>query len=308
MSDLNNNVPDDIDIFICCASFEERCLVIPNFIEKKRIGKSLVCYNIDQDGKIPENKNFLLKQLPHSEEVKLHSDDPLYITNSLTHVLTGLKNTEVHKIVIDTTTFTHEGLLILIKLTQAVLSTSSIHILYVGAESYSYNITKPEEKWLTKGVAEVRTVMGFPGYFDYTQKNHLVVLFGFEVERTIKIIETFEPDVISIGLGSANYSINSNHYQINIERHEKLRQVYPLNTFEISLRNPFDCKDQILKQIALFPNHNKIIAPLNNKLSTVGAALAHKFDSDIQLCYAKGNLYNREGYAKASNKFYSFKI
>lgn len=46
-------------------------------------------------------------------------------------------------------------------------------------------------------------------------------------------------------------------------------------------------------------NHNKyntIIAPMNNKISTIAAGLASIENTDIQLCYASVKLYNKAGY------------
>jgi hypothetical protein len=309
ISQLNTKINKSIDIFFCSASFEERSLVIANEIDKARIKKSFVCFNIDQDGILIENKNKLLAILPGSLELKLHSDDSLYLTNNLTECLINLKDGENTNVFIDSTTFTHEALLILIKLVKTILPNTEITIGYIGAEKYSFNVEKAEDKWLTKGVKDVRTIIGYSGYFDFTQKTHLIILFGFEIERTIKIIETFEPNEVSIGLGTEDYSINTDHYKINIERHKKLKELYPfIKTFEVSLKDPFVSRDQIIKQFDLFPNHNKIISPLNTKISTVGAALAQEINNDIQICYAKGNIYNKDGYAKSSKKLYLFSL
>lgn len=309
ISQLNTKINESIDIFFCSASFEERSLVIPTEIDNAKIKRSFVCFNVDQDGILLENKDRLLAVLPNSNELKLHSDDSLYLTNNLTECLIELKHSENKNVFIDSTTFTHEALLILIKLVKTVLPDVEITIGYVGAEEYSFNVHKAEEKWLTKGVQDVRTITGYSGYFDFTQKTHLVILFGFEIERTIKIIETFEPNEVSIGLGSEDYSINTEHYKINIERHKKLQELYPfIKTFEVSLKDPFISRDQIINQFDLFPDHNKIISPLNTKISTVGAALAQEVDNDIQICYAKGNIYNKEGYAKSGRTLYLFNL
>ncbi|MDP2644327.1 MAG: hypothetical protein Q8P24_05265, partial [Desulfobacterales bacterium] len=39
------------------------------------------------------------------------------------------------------------------------------------------------------------------------------------------------------------------------------------------------------------------VAPMNTKLSTVGAALASFENSEIQVCYAQADYYNYHGYS-----------
>ena len=53
---------------------------------------------------------------------------------------------------------------------------------------------------------------------------------------------------------------------------------------------------------------NIVIAPMNNKISTVGASLAAISNENIQLAYAKASLYNTDGYSSPSDNVYFFKI
>ena len=70
-----------------------------------------------------------------------------------------------HRFVIDATTFTRESLLILVRFLKQSLKTSdSVQFLYAPAKEYSIG-TQYEDKWLSRGIREVRSVLGYPGDF-----------------------------------------------------------------------------------------------------------------------------------------------
>ena len=53
---------------------------------------------------------------------------------------------------------------------------------------------------------------------------------------------------------------------------------------------------------------NTVIAPLNTKISTIGADLAALENENIQLAYAKPNIYNVDGYSIPNEFIYLDKI
>lgn len=55
-------------------------------------------------------------------------------------------------------------------------------------------------------------------------------------------------------------------------------------------------------------NMNLVVAPMNSKISTLGAALAARVNPDIQLCYAPAVTYNFENYSKPCDCAISFTI
>lgn len=305
---LYNELPDKIDLFLCSSSFEERCFAVSKAISTKKINSSLIFYNHDQKDSILSNANKLKEILDKSELVSIHSNDPVFTLNKIFRAI-NISSKKMN-IVLDTTTFTHEGLLILFKVINLKKNNNTnLFLVYNGAKEYSTNVYEIEKKWLSKGVGEVRTVLGYSGFINPSLKNHLIVLFGFEVERTLRVIDIFEPDSISIGIAEQAYSINDEHYKINKIRHEYLTVLHPrLTNFSISLINPIDTSRQLKDEIRKYSNCNIIIAPMNNKFSTIGAALVAEADDNVQICYIPANIYNREGYSSPSNDFYIFKL
>lgn len=313
LNDFNSNIKtSSIDVFLCSASFEERCFIIPRVIKDSEIKESFIFFNQNEVKSICTNAEELENLLKDkSNTVSLNSDDAILnyikimrVINEITH------NYEVPNILIDTTTFTHESLLVLIKLIENKKHLlGDIFISYVGAKEYSVKDNVDEDKWLSKGVDDIRTIIGFPGFTDPTKNNHLIILFGFEYDRTIKIIEEYEYDSITLGFGDK--PIENNHMKINCERHKRLLLRHPeAKEFKFSLIDPVQTKNQILSYIKNenLSDNNIVIAPMNNKVSTVGAGLAAIDNQNIQLAYAKASLYNTEGYSLPSENVYFFKI
>lgn len=301
---------NEIDTFICAASFEERCFSLANSIDLTRIKNKVICYNENEIDILGINYDKLSKSFKESITLKFDSNDPIKIGNSLHDFFYKRENLELGNVLVDTTTFTHEGLLILTKFLNINKGKfSKLTLAYVGASEYSLNESVVEEKWLTKGIKNIRSVLGYPGLLKPTIKNHLVVLFGFESERTRKLIEQFEFDKISLGFGSLKDSINSDHFRINSERHSILLGYYPLaEKFEFSLTDPLETKQNLIEHLSKFKNHNIVVAPMNTKLSTIGAALVAFELPQIQLCYVQASEYNLRGYSKPSEDCYLVNI
>ena len=308
-NELNASLPVRIDLFLCSSSFEERCFSSVQSISKERIQSSLIFYNHDQKDEITTNALKLNALLPNSSLVQIHSNDPVFTLNNIFKSIQIEEDRDIN-IVLDTTTFTHESLLILFKVINLKKSKkTNLFLIYNGAKEYSTNVHEPERKWLSKGVGNVRTIMGYSGFINPAQDNHLIVLFGFEVERTLRVIDIFEPNTISIGVAEQAYSINDEHYNINKQRHEDLKLLRPkLTDFSISLLNPLDTARQINEEIEKYKNCNIIIAPMNNKFSTIGSGIVAEENDNIQICYIPANIYNKDGYSTPSENFYVLKL
>lgn len=80
------------------------------------------------------------------------------------------------------------------------------------------------------------------------------------------------------------------------------------HNFTLSLIDPFETKNDILKQMKKFPNQNTVIAPMNNKISTIGSALVAFENPKVQLIYAKPVKYNVTGYSEPRKDCYLHKI
>ncbi|MBM6498351.1 hypothetical protein [Flavobacterium macrobrachii] len=310
ISDLKNKVSSlEIDYFLVSSSFEERCLFISKELKDLDF-KKIIFYNSNELESIIDNSNVLVQLFKgNSQRVELNTDDPvlnyIHIYNIINQIVKDINSKP--NILIDTTTFTHETLLVLIRLLNFhKLDLGKIYISYMGAKEYSVKEKLDEDKWLSKGIKDIRTVIGYPGFSDPTRENHLLILFGFESDRTKRLIDEFEFDNITLGFASIENSIQPNHQCINSERHKKLVSEYSADTFEFSLIDVDEVKNSILKYLTAekYREMNTVIAPMNNKISTIGAGLAAIQNENIQITYARANIYNFAGYSIPNDDVY----
>ena len=304
------SILSEVDLFICSSSFEDRCFILPQVTSKVYSGyRALVCYNSNEYKTIIDNAKTLDEILSNSVSVELSSNAPVQNALSINRQLDDLLSKPIENIFLDITTFTHETLLVIIRLLKfRQKNFKALFVGYVGAKEYSLNV--PDElKWLSTGISDIRSVIGYPGVNSPARENHLIVLFGFEDDRTKELIELMQFDSISLGFGPEDDSILSNHFKINYERHTKLMNYYSdAHKFTFSLTDPFEAANSLRKEIERFRNKNIVIAAMNTKLSTLGAALVGIENPKIQLIYAKAIQYNVEGYSEPKDDFYCYKL
>ncbi|MBO0354721.1 hypothetical protein J0656_11910 [Muricauda ruestringensis] len=303
-----------VNVLICSSSFERRCFAVVDQINTAKFDELLVFRVADLNHRIIINSELFGSKLSvnTSSYVNVNIND---ITSSFFEIRASLKRIfsgPKSVVTVDITTFTHEGLLIVFRLIKDFKrDIDQVFFIYNGASAYSCKEEDEEEKWLTKGVRESRNIIGYPGDSDISKVNHLVILFGFETDRTRRLIHEMDYEYISFAYGSKKESVTNAHQKINEERHEKLMNQYPdkvMGDFEISLTNPIVARDQILGYISRFSDHRIVIAPMNNKISTLGAGLVAIENKKVQLQYLQPNLYNFDGYSEAGDDFYVWEL
>jgi len=302
------------DLFICCSSFEDRCLTIPSAIRSDNITKALIVENknICQAGK---NATLLReKYFNKYVDVDTSTIDPLMTADNLRRALEISTLQGSHQsIVVDITTFTHESLLILLNLLKSKMTMGdSVTLLYNSAMDYSTNSVSVQEKWLSKGVSGVRTVLGYPGDIQPTKKMHLILFVGYEYLRATKLIEILEPSMISLGYGRQGTATNQTHENASEYFHNLVKgmalQYAHVNCFPFSCSDPYEVKDTILQIVSNYPDENIVVAPMNTKLSAIGTGLAAIENRSIQLCYAPAMQYNFDNYSSSSDTCYYIQL
>jgi len=303
--DINSELPKEF-IFICFASFEERSTTIPFSIEQDRIYKSIVFKGMDSyinemNSVIKKYADMMCKQIRNSTLIELNLENPIQIAEKLTDTVKNLTCLEKTSLVIDITTFTHETLLILLKLIYVHKNKfTSIYCLYNGAEKYSIG-DEPENVWLSKGCRDVRNVIGYPGIIRPAAKTCLIILTGFELERATRLIERIEPDRLMLGNGID--STHENHTDVIRYFFGKFSQwkndYRNMNSSEFSFSCKYveHCINDITKITNENPNENYLIVPLNTKISTIATAHVAIQNSSIQVCYSIPETYNFRYYS-----------
>ena len=297
---LSSSISNPIDLVITCASFEDRCLSASLVLPERQIASAIIFFIEEFSSFSSANRSKLLSHFKDKgQEVSLFHNNPRRTADKIIDTLDS-SFSDCQNILVDISTFTRESLLILIKaLEQNKQPHQKFQLVYTCAENTSTN--------LSYNPIELRSVMGYMGEMKPAMPLHLVIMLGFEYERAQQVIDEYEPDYISIGCGSSTESISNDLYELNVEFKERLISIYTDNVidqFVHSLVDPFNTEAELARIIDQKTGCNTAIVPLNNKISTVGAALLAIKRPEIQICYTQMGEYNIENYSKASNQCY----
>ncbi len=302
LTSLKNTIHDPIDLLILCASFEDRCLSVANELSSYNVGRAVVFFLEEFDShSLPKRQSISSFLKCPTEEVSLPHSNPRQTADRIFDTL-AIEFSTYRNVLIDITTFTHESLLVLLyALTRIHNSSQSINLVYTGAKTYTGK--DGVVKNLSYDPVDLRSVMGYLGQFEPTVPLHLIVMLGFEYERAQQIIDAFEPDQISIGYGGSTESVSTRLYDLNVQFKDKLISIYSesaIQEFEHSLVDPIVTMKDLESIVGTYPNYNTVIAPLNTKISTIGAGLLAIQRPEIQVCYMQMRGYNTDSYSSAS--------
>lgn len=306
---LKSLITEPFDVFICSSSFEERSKSAAEVIEPDLFSQALVCINQNNVYLAKKNAEFLINRFgKKTQEVLFNSTNPLTFADNVATHLKQTKKEHSQRYLVDITTFTRECLLILLGLLRLILKqTDILYFIYNLASNYSLE-DSIENKWLAKGISDIRSVLSYSGDWRPSRKIHLIILVGIEYERATKLIGAFEPASVTLGFCEDAETIKLTDLGLNKLFYERLKNSYlnVNNSFLFPCLDPMQTKNMILEQTK--SNYNVVVASLNNKVSTLGAGLAAIENKSIQLCYAQANQYNFDNYSLPSDRFCLFEL
>lgn len=238
------------------------------------------------------------------EEIKLLKSEPL---SNYDELLSALSESKCESVLFDISTFTRETLLIALMLFKQIsFSSVKLQLCYTPAVRYSAQDDDQTKSWLSKGVHEIRSVIGYPGFSSSLKKTMMIVLVGLEAERAKILIENYEPDKLLLGFAPEDESLNKKLAEANRSCFNELAQnVGDYGTFNFScvdVNQTVDILNQIIEKNQ--EAYNIVISAMNNKLSTIAVAEVSLVHPEVQICYASTNQYNTEGYSDAEDKVY----
>jgi hypothetical protein len=297
----------EIDLFICSSGFEERSTFLGKLLNSKKVAKAFV-FHLEDNYILAERNAMLISENLNQLEKKVYPRHNAIETFDIFYSFFNeyLDKKNIPNVVIDITTFTREVLLILIKVLSIdiFINCFSVKLIYTPAESYPV--------WLTKGVRKIRSVFGYSGLHLPSKKLLLIILNGFETERTKEIIDSFESNGILLGKPTEIDSINDDLNRISKEKFNHIVDKYGdsiLEKFEFSCQDIIKTKHTIETLVRKYRDeYNIVISPLNNKVSSLGVALLGIEDENVQVCYASANQYNIKDYSKGCDYFLTYNL
>ncbi len=313
LTDIKQQMNATFDLFICSSSFEGRCLSIANNINVDKIKRALILSNIEPLDYVKDNQAKLVSLFGEKGQIiKTSILNPLLTADNFQKsITTAINNGLSRSIFLDITTFTHESLLIILRLLRIHCEKIKITGGYANASEYSSG-DDVKHKWLSRGIGDVRSILGYPGKIIPSRKTHLVIIVGYEHERAAGIIETIDPNSIALGFGQSSSATTekdkdaNEHFMMLVE--QMATSFSNVNRFVIPCDNPRGTHDELVAQVRKVEDKNVIIAPMNNKLSTIGAAWTAFENDNIQLCYAQALSYNYKSYSSPGTQCYLFDL
>ena len=199
--------------------------------------------------------------------------------------LNKLLNTN-NKIQLDITTMPRDILWTLL----FFFSQYSNHVDVRYYQPCSYNDT-----WLSREPANPRFLLKHSGIVELGKPTCLVVITGFDTERTKQIVKKFEPQRIILCIQEGEQFGNSNRNKGII--HKRSCNLLGSTNVTITQINAysddfgFGTINSLLNELS---KYNVILASFGPKPSAIGAYLAYQHHPNIALCYVPCKEFNKE--------------
>jgi len=190
---LNEYGPDDL--FICCASFEERCLqgaLRAGAGFRVRFSIIFVIEEPFYSKQVDDNLQKLQAELGRKTAegvfvIRCQRDDPLEGINQLKNIWGRCqpKDPDESFITIDISGFTK---IYLLELLHYLVAEQNLGIPRIIHTTQMYSPTK-----LTRGIEQISTVPNFFGTISFENQTQLIRFLGFEPERSLTVWKHFNP-------------------------------------------------------------------------------------------------------------------
>lgn len=297
------------DILLVCMSFEN--IRWKAYLEEnqKHYTNIVIFYNKEFIDFYKDDISDYLN-IPNYELVETSINNPISTADCYINIIDKYDQKLID---IDCSTFTHEHLLILFKVFEFLDYKHTINTIYTTVAEYSVG---KQNGWLSKGVKEIRNILGYSGNMIPSKQLHLIVLVGLENERLEKIITEYEPNKITIGKCTKESSVSDNISELNRKHYvdidnfmkKVISNLGDSEEFEFSCSVPEETYIKLNEIIKRNEDYNNIIIAGSSKISTIGVAKLAILDENVQVCYAQPIEYNIESYTEGCKEFKYFEI
>jgi len=306
---------DEEEIFVCCASYEERCCgALQSSAQSYHPNAVLLFYGnefIDK-GKYKqylESLRGLALKLTNrgAYEVAFETSAPRqYISKFKETIQKIMSDYPRAAITLDITTFPRNTMFPLLREIMLLTPEQNLRILYSEPKKYG---TEDPGGWLTRGVRSVIPMLGYGGVQDPLLKKLLIMLPGHEGERAYITWLRHQPEKTILLRQGAPY-----HKGLN-EISEKENKLLLSMSGDICLyehRIPArDIDSTFLELERIYARYVHeyyfVVAPLGTKFQALGFFLFAESRSDVQVTYAVPVHYNYDNYSKGSGRLWEIR-
>ena len=290
---------------VSCLSFEDRSLTVAEAIPPVSLSRWLIIVNEDIEtdiSSIQERAETIAANAGVKiEYLQASKQNPLLLADAFVGLADNAGQDESFDWIVDITTMTHEMLLILVAAADEIIPAwRDLSLIYNIAGAYSLD-DHPENKWISRGIHQVRSVVGYPGAWSPGKQTTLVALPGFDSERMRRMVEEIEPDQLIVGIACPVGERHAWSAEKNRGIAQQLLDTRNGTTFDYPALDPFGAVDALI-DVLRDATSNVLLAPLNSKISTAAIGVLARLKPEWQICYAPAVIYNLK-YATPSDCF-----
>ncbi|MFA9502018.1 hypothetical protein ACERIM_04470 [Natrinema sp. H-ect1] len=295
------------DLFIVSAGFEPRATAAVDALSSgyhARVGIVYVNEELLSEpdvGSTKDNLKSLKDKLQnHCDEVRVARGswlDPVKQLRALEREMEEFNSGQDSSVQasIDSTCFSKETLLILLNLLYRRFKPDSPKIFYISPKEHG--------QWLSRGHRKIRNILGQSGLHKSTRPTTLILLSGFESDRTEKIIEEFEAPEVLLGIGDP--PTNPEFLDRNEDEQDMILSQPEVDTFQFPAASINGTKNTVSNIIQdRISERNIVVAPQSTKLSTIGAWEASRDHFEVQMTYSVPGEYNYDSYSTGIDELY----
>ncbi len=284
------------DLFVCCASFEDRCVSsISRMSTDFRIRFAVIflieepLYKKQVETNLFRLQNELGKRVTEGIFViKCRRDEPIEGITQLRNIWEQCKPRDYDEsfITIDISGFTKIYLFELLHYLVVELNLGVPRLLHT---TQRYSPTK-----LTRGVQQITTINNFFGSMSYEKQTILILLLGFESDRSLAVWKQFNPSrTIALITNPPRYG-NLDYLKYARENNSDLLSQPHIEVRDVPADSPYAVKS-VLESIYndTRGSFNMVIGPFGTKPQVVGVFLFCLEHPKVQVVYSFPVKYTR---------------
>lgn len=274
------------EILVTVASWEPRFWLGFQKVTTTHIPREVFMYFYSEYSQLSEPNREKVRKFCGERQVRLHEDMLSFSapTESWRTLYTTITEAGIsgQRVLVDITTMPRETTWILFDLLDP--AKNSIDWVYHKPESYN-------DDWLSRDPGKPRFVPKMGGVVELGLPTRLLILTGFDTERTKQLIIFYEPELILLGFQTGsqfdNVSQNADKHFSEFGRHP-LVSLFPVDAYSND-QGLSVVSEKIIDQLG---DSNLIMASLGPKPSAVALYHIHKAHPETSLAYAPSKEFN----------------
>lgn len=291
---LNEFGPDDL--FICCVSFEQRCLSGPLKLDRNYRTNFSIIFVIDEilyKKQVESNLNSLKSMLASKSSkgtyiISCRRDGSVDAIAHLSNIWNQCKPKEPDSpsITVDISGFTK---IYLLQLLNFLVIDHKLGLPRMIHTTQTYLPTK-----LTKGVTQITTIPNFYGNISLVKPTVLVLFLGFESDRTLAVWKHLNPERTIALITSPPRNGNVKYVQYAEKNNAYLLSQPSVERGEVPSDNPYAVR-KVLETVyrEIKGSFNMVIGPFGTKSQVIGIFLFCLENPKPQVVYSHPMKYTR---------------